>query len=68
MHLRPLMVMQKVYSIETCKLTLFFGENNSDFFSSLRELLTAVGKPAERLSDIEVNTIKSSISQFIYFL
>jgi hypothetical protein len=37
------------------------------FSPSLRDLLTAVGKPAERLSDVEVIRTKLSINQFIFF-
>jgi hypothetical protein len=65
MHLRPLIKMQKVFSIETSKLFSFLILKMIFFSSSLRDLLTAVGKPAERLSDIEVITIKSLINQFI---
>lgn len=49
---------EKVFSIETSKSTLASSRERIKIgFFSLRDLLTAVGKPAERLTDVEVITI-----------
>jgi len=69
MLLKHLMKMQRVFFIGTSKLFVefFFSNKKIDFFS-LRESLTALGKPAERLSDIEVMQTKSfNNTKFILF-
>jgi len=66
MLLKHLMKREKVFLIETSKLFInsFFLKKNY-FCFSLRELLTVVGNPAERLTDIEVRRRKLSNNELI---
>ncbi len=68
MLLRHLMTMEKVFLIVKSKeIFNHFFFLKILLFSSLRELLTAVGNPAERLSDVEViNKNLSILFNFIF--
>jgi hypothetical protein len=60
--------MAKVFLIVTSKLISNFSFFYENYFISLRDLLTSMGKPDERLSDVEVIDKNLSTSFSLFFV